>query len=373
MLEVEVRTLKGHPPRDITVGTISLDDSGKLVGRPAAPEHERIIRNILRSPIMPGGKRIDPAVDALGWIQGLYLEYRSYLRCTKPVEKKEFHLPGQHIQDTHGNWAAGSNPAASPGGQYPLPGVKPSEVVVNPQRFFEKTALVSGEITSEEDLGGGANATEKIEIDTPKGKITAVFKPAAGEVHMTYDVPRGEYYLREAAASDLAEILGLEDLVPSTEIREIKGRVGSAQVFRNDEFEVARNAENPMGVLSETTIGRAAAFDYLIGNIDRHQGNWLVDEKNGRVVLIDHGFSLPVAERAVYSNFTYYAMNRGLSITEAIGDSWDDKWTSIEMALRKRSLSNDAIRLAKTRYDNILAVKHSGGSFAELSWAIDGY
>ena len=115
MLEVEVKCLKGHPARDITVGIIALDDSGKLIGTSAAPEYDRLIKNILSSPIKPvGGGRISPT-DKENWIQNLYREYKSYaLRCTKPVERKVLHLPGQHIQESHGNWAGEEGQFFSP-------------------------------------------------------------------------------------------------------------------------------------------------------------------------------------------------------------------------------------------------------------------
>jgi hypothetical protein len=32
-------------------------------------------------------------------------------------------------------------------------------------------------------------------------------------------------------------------------------------------------------------------FDYVIGNQDRHQGNWMVGEGDGRIKLIDHGLA----------------------------------------------------------------------------------
>ena len=292
----------------------------------------------------------------------------------KNVEK-EFHLPGQHDQADHGRWARGIRkeppppPQASPGGQYPLPGMaqQAQEVVTNPARYMEKTALSSGTVTNESPLGGGANETELVDIESPNGHYTAVFKPVDGErADLRAHIP-GDYYLREAAASDLAEVLELDDFVPTTTVREINGRLGSVQGYRNNDLHSAFDADDPFEYLRRDFIGRVAAFDYLIGNQDRHYGNWLVSD-SGRVVLIDHGLSLPEQNNwGIRSSFTQRAYDENISIQDAIGGRWDSKWPLIEKTLKDRGFNARVLRATKQRFDDLIFNKNQGNDFSSLS------
>lgn len=80
-------------------------------------------------------------------------------------------------------------------------------------------------------------------------------------------------------------ILGFH-LVPTTVMRRVSGRKGSLQYFVEDaktEYEMTAGAEIKEEMI---TLG---LFDYIIGNVDRNGGNWLVAHQ--KVWAIDHGMA----------------------------------------------------------------------------------
>ena len=103
---------------------------------------------------------------------------------------------------------------------------------------------------------------------------------------------------------------------------------------------------------------RAAVFDYVIQNVDRHQGNWMCKPPDDRIGLIDHGYCLAKKD----NNFAYKANNafynnipHGDRIPYEIKDAWKDKWPQIEAGLKKCGIEPEAIQHAKHRYDKLMA------------------
>jgi len=100
---------------------------------------------------------------------------------------------------------------------------------------------------------------------------------------------------RELLAYHIDRAFGF-DLVPPVVIRPV-GKHGSGslqswvscmsggQWARDYGYDYKQNTNNPW-------MHRLAAFDILIGSVDRHAGNWLMD-KEGRVFAIDNGYSFP--------------------------------------------------------------------------------
>jgi Phosphatidylinositol 3- and 4-kinase len=158
---------------------------------------------------------------------------------------------------------------------------------------------------------GGYNAVHKYHLTvrnlfTPAGELHAVWKPVDGEKRdLRNGIPCGTYYVREALAYAIAKIVNMYDLVPPTVIRELNGTKGSLQQWR-DGME-ARNNARPFSHISRFDIERAAAYDYVIGNTDRHAGNWLIgiDDKP---VLIDNGLSFGIEDSGRVSQFLSYLM-----------------------------------------------------------------
>ena len=116
-------------------------------------------------------------------------------------------------------------------------------------------------------------------------EIAAVYKPESGETPL-WDFPTGTLYAREAAAYELAQLLGWS-FVPPTVVRDGPHGVGSLQLYvpheRSSHFFEQR--DDPALV---PQLQRMAVFDFVANNADRKGGHCLLDEQR-RIWGIDHG------------------------------------------------------------------------------------
>ncbi len=212
----------------------------------------------------------------------------------------------------------------------------------------EKQSLHYAAAVSEKSLGRpSANQTKLLTLDSGQ---QAVFKSKQGENGwLRNGVPAGTYWRREVAASDVADILGFSDLVPPTSFRTHGPQHGSAQQF----VPGAQEAQNVMSFEmfdGEQDAARAAVFDYLVANTDRHDGNWML--KNGKLVLIDNGLSFPdgIYEEDFFNHeFWVNAAQRQLpmpDMTPLMG-----KWPEVEAALKRAGIEPAAIDLTRQRFE----------------------
>lgn len=114
-----------------------------------------------------------------------------------------------------------------------------------------------------------------------------MFKPVNGEKMVAEE---GTGYKRERAAY-LANIFLELDLVPPTIIRSVEGEDGSLQQFISDStvgYNLTEQQQSDEYIIQQKNIMHL--FDYIVGNTDRHEGNFLVD-KNRKVWAIDHGYA----------------------------------------------------------------------------------
>ena len=115
--------------------------------------------------------------------------------------------------------------------------------------------------------------------------------------------------INELNAYRMAQLLGggYAELVPETVLREIDDTVGTLQ--REVSEPESRNFESE--ALFED-YRRAALFDFVIGNLDRHDENFLygLDELGQRRIrLIDNSFSFPGFTRSWFLNQSIFADN----------------------------------------------------------------
>lgn len=113
-----------------------------------------------------------------------------------------------------------------------------------------------------------------------KGRGKWIYKPMKGcRVKRKY-ITRGSNYKREVAAFLVSETLGFH-FVPETYVFCGKHGIGSIQKWIQHHGNISTN-HNQEGLFS--------LFDFVIGNVDRHSDNYLVDE-NGELVAIDNELS----------------------------------------------------------------------------------
>lgn len=190
-----------------------------------------------------------------------------------------------------------------------------------------------------------------------------VFKPLDGEEP---DLRRGieNYYLREAAASDVAHVVKYTDLVPTTGVTKLRGQLGSIQDFRPGVPAMDLDSSEMFGT-NVRDRQRVILFDAILGNTDRHAGNWLVTDQ-GKLVLIDHGLILSTSNASLRLGILR-SMSRAdamRAIPERLKKPWRDGWPRIRELLEARGIEPEAIERAERRLQRIL---RPGAIWYELS------
>ena len=87
----------------------------------------------------------------------------------------------------------------------------------------------------------------------------------------------------EVAAYNIDCLLGI-NMTPMTVLRDI--RIPDGRVFNGTLMYFVRGCVSALSIQAEKS-DRMHFFDAVIGNLDRHDNNWLIDS-NGRVIAIDH-------------------------------------------------------------------------------------
>lgn len=171
------------------------------------------------------------------------------------------------------------------------------------------------------DLEWETNGFSDVERYTLEDGSVGYFKPFGAN---SYNEDTFEEYgttslgasINEVNSYRMAKALGgkYTDLVPETVIREVNGSLGTLQ---------REVVENDMGVNYDDNPGlkedyrRAAIFDFVVGNLDRHTGNYLYGvegegaNKRPCIRLIDNSFSFPLSADAAHVNSSIFADNHG--------------------------------------------------------------
>mmetsp|Transcript_48713 Transcript_48713/g.74106 ORF Transcript_48713/g.74106 Transcript_48713/m.74106 type:complete len:480 (-) Transcript_48713:185-1624(-) len=131
-------------------------------------------------------------------------------------------------------------------------------------------------------------------LTSASGEGTAVFKPA-DEEYLPEEVAgwglvSGEGVRREKAAFLLSEALGGFPGVPFTGIFEVNSKVGCAQRFVPQCTDMSDLGPNGLAV---SEVQKVAMMDILTFNMDRHEGNILMQEATKELIPIDHAQCLP--------------------------------------------------------------------------------
>ncbi len=157
--------------------------------------------------------------------------------------------------------------------------------------------LKTAEITGKRQLGGGEVVTAPWILTLEKDRIIrdAVWKNPEGMLKGFI-----EGWKWEIAAYRLDKLLEL-NMVPPIVEREFQGKRGCCQLWVTAEMDLRRKAREKIKTPStkvyywNNAIYLHRAFDNLIANEDRHQGNILIT-KDWRMILIDHSRSFRTSE-----------------------------------------------------------------------------
>jgi hypothetical protein len=149
----------------------------------------------------------------------------------------------------------------------------------------------TAEVVKIEDTSVGVTHPKHC-LFAPGGLVSGiVFKPLQpGKVHGFF-----ESYRSEIAAYELDKLLGLH-MVPPTVERKVHGETGSAQMWVDDVVLLkTRDATSAPDLAAwNREVFRQRIFDNLIANIDRNQGNLLLDPI-WNLILIDHSRAFTAA------------------------------------------------------------------------------
>lgn len=161
----------------------------------------------------------------------------------------------------------------------------------------------------------------------------------------------------EVAASDIADMIGLSDLVPPTIERQLElpgARLGGATTMRRGSLQafverskpaakVGPQYGDPRAFDGPKDAARSAAWDYFIGNMDRHDYNWMIQDGK-QIALIDHSRAINYDTYSFRSNLVRWAQGKSTRLgiqgpilqvpSEVAG--WLAKWPEIEAYLHKR-------------------------------------
>lgn len=154
----------------------------------------------------------------------------------------------------------------------------------------------AGPLTYRNRLGGGMNTAEVLLLDNG---ASAVWKPVSGESKMLLrdNVRPGTQTGREKAAYIVDKAMGHLGNVPPVVERTLGGERGIVMSFVDDaQPAIGSKAARPLDPSSDG-YRRMAILDNVIGNVDRHSGNWMVNSK-GEPIPIDHGLAFPTKNGA---------------------------------------------------------------------------
>lgn len=179
----------------------------------------------------------------------------------------------------------------------------------------------------------GINESEIVAM-CPEGRRPrpAIFKPENGEDEGINRSIGGHQSVREEAAFLIDRALGYY-LVPVSYVTEVNGERGAAIHY------VPVTKRKPVSAYSPEWIEKSAILDYIIGQIDRRNHNWMTSPILAiKPVLYDNGYALPVTgDHHIHSAFVDAQVGKPLTDTG-----------NLERVLRDSVLWNDVRRLVGT-------------------------
>ncbi len=151
-------------------------------------------------------------------------------------------------------------------------------------------------VVSVESIPTGVTEPQKVLLEQGEVRARAVFR-YLDEVKEQVWLGDRKFYrelhdsaLFEVAAYRLAVRIGIDNVPPAV-LRTVGNRSGSLQLWIDDavtEADRRRQEIRPADIAAwSAQLQRMALFDAVLGNIDRHPGNYLLDSA-GKLWMIDH-------------------------------------------------------------------------------------
>ena len=150
---------------------------------------------------------------------------------------------------------------------------------------------------------GLRTANQNFYVIDDKDKKVGVFKPALQEnptlSAAQFNMPPGQAYIREVVAFKVNQLFGFDDIVPTTIIKNINGKIGSMQKFVDSVGSLSKyqmdndinNYDLLLDGFDKDNLSKAYLLDYLLESQDRHMNNYMVT-KDKKLVAIDNGYSM---------------------------------------------------------------------------------
>lgn len=210
--------------------------------------------------------------------------------------------------------------------------------------------MTTGSVRAKNEISGaGINGSYRMTLSAEDSDevIVGLWKPSSEEssARESSGIEVGSYYFREELAYKIASALG-SDLIPPTIAREINGQWGSFQEWRYN----YKNFADTYGSISMSHEKKmeASVLDFVMGNTDRHDNNYMVSNDTGEVILIDNGLCFPENDRYYRFQSTEYYQEG--SFDEATLKKLEKAdWAGVLNALDNSPLSSKAVGKVEQR------------------------
>jgi 2'-5' RNA ligase len=254
-------------------------------------------------------------------------------------------------------------PAASESN--PIEGL-PASGVSSDNTEGQKHLLMQGITNFDEKDGNHVNPAYRV---TFVDGTAAMWKPAP--YTDIYQLPDPDD-VHEQAASDLAHLAGMDDIVPAAVKRQIDGVDGSLQ-----EWKKGNKPNSGRGEPERKDNERALSFDYIIGNFDRHGGNYLHGEEVSTVpdpenanqtleqtrtvpYLIDNGTAFPEEGRTLGLRSHWGVDAETDNVPDHIIAAWKPllaNWENTDRMLKRSQMSSEAREGVHERLKSLVHIK----------------
>ena len=156
----------------------------------------------------------------------------------------------------------------------------------------------------------GAHHPKKIRFNG----IAGIFK-GVGNLKTGKFLPSKKNVLTEICSYEVSRALKF-NFVPPTISKVVDGEFGTVQQFVPGIEGIKIPMAERKNIYTSKSGREMAIYDFITGNRDRHDGNWMYDQRTDKVWAIDNGNSFPVSKRYFINSKFIKNFEGGLSESE---------------------------------------------------------